>query len=102
MNTIFANQFLSRLASSVAFLSVLLLNVEPARACSVCFSATDEARVAYYLTTALMMVVPLLLLAAIGFWLYRSFAKQRAELHEQELAAAGVVPAQTTLLQEKP
>lgn len=54
----------------------LLLAATSAQACSVCFEASDEARKAYYLTTALMIIVPTLLLAGIGFWLYRSFAKQ--------------------------
>lgn len=89
----------SRLASATALLFALFWNPQRAAACSVCFSATEEARGAYYLTTALMMAVPLLLLAAIGFWLYRSFAKQKA--HElAAVHAAGAAPESTTSLQE--
>lgn len=89
----------SRLASVTTLLVALLVSPQRAAACSVCFSATEEARGAYYLTTALMMAVPLLLLAAIGFWLYRSFAKQKA--HElAAVHAACAAPEPKTSLQE--
>lgn len=48
-----------------------------AEACSVCFSSTAETRWAYYGTTALMSLVPLLFVAAIALWLRRAARAQR-------------------------
>ncbi len=42
-----------------------------ALACSVCISATEETREAYYGTTILLMLLPFLILATFGGWLYR-------------------------------
>ena len=44
---------------------------EPGLACSVCVSASEQTREAYYLTTVLMMTLPFALLAGIVFWLRR-------------------------------
>lgn len=92
------NRILQRLSFATLLLSILVFHPESAAACSVCFSATEEARNAYYLTTALMMAVPVLLLAGIGFWLYRSFAKQKA--HELAAVAACAAPEPKASLQE--
>jgi hypothetical protein len=54
-----------------------LTGARVAAACSVCFSATDAAREAYYSTTAFMIVLPIGLVASIGVWLYR--ASRRAD-----------------------
>lgn len=43
-----------------------------AEACSVCLSATDETRGAYYLTTVLMMLLPFVLLGALLYWLRKA------------------------------
>ncbi len=48
------------------------LVAEGAAACSVCYSSTSETRWAYYGTTALMVLVPLLFVVTIGFWLRRA------------------------------
>jgi hypothetical protein len=43
-----------------------------AEACSVCLSATDETREAYYVTTVLMMLLPFVLLGALVYWLRKA------------------------------
>lgn len=50
---------------------------EPAQACSVCVSASEETRQAYYVTTLLMMGLPFALLAGIVFWLRRMLGAPR-------------------------
>lgn len=45
-----------------------------ALACAVCFDATDENRQAFVDTTILMTALPLLLMAAGGYWIYRQYA----------------------------
>jgi hypothetical protein len=57
---------------TLAFFSTL-------EACSVCFSAKEGARYAYYGTTALLSLVPLFLLFFFIRWIYR-----RAKLIESE------------------
>ncbi|MBS1255249.1 MAG: hypothetical protein MAG581_01049 [Deltaproteobacteria bacterium] len=42
-----------------------------AYSCAVCFSGTEETLQAYYLTTVFLTLLPVLLLASIGYWLYR-------------------------------
>ena len=44
---------------------------QAALACSVCFSATEETREAYYLTTALLGSLPLLMAVGLVLWLRR-------------------------------
>ena len=39
--------------------------------CAVCFSGTEESLQAYYLTTALLTLLPVLMVASIGYWIYR-------------------------------
>jgi hypothetical protein len=43
-----------------------------------CLSATDETRQAYYGTTALLALLPLILIAAFGLWMRRLARRQRA------------------------
>ncbi len=42
-----------------------------AEACSVCFSTTDENRVAFIVTTIFLSAAPLAILFGIGSWLRR-------------------------------
>ena len=42
---------------------------QAALACSVCFSATEETRQAYYVTTALLGSLPLLMAVGLALWL---------------------------------
>jgi hypothetical protein len=48
-----------------------------AEACSVCISASEETRVAYYVTTVIMMAFPFLCLGGLVFWLARAARIQR-------------------------
>jgi uncharacterized membrane protein len=57
--------------SGLVLLIALAAIGEPALACSVCVSASEQTREAYYLTTLLMMTIPFALLAGIVFWLRR-------------------------------
>lgn len=65
----------------LALLAALLLALAPgvAQACSVCFSATDEARLAFLGTTIFMSVLPVALIVGAGLWLRRRLleAQQR-------------------------
>jgi len=54
---------------------------QSAEACGVCFSATEETREAYYVTTVLLMLLPFVLLGALLFWL-RKAAGRRDEARE--------------------
>jgi hypothetical protein len=42
-----------------------------ALACSVCFDSRDQNRVAFIATTALLTLLPLLMVGGSTFWLYR-------------------------------
>ena len=56
---------------SIAVLA-LVLAPEIAAACSVCFSGrSDETRVAFIATTALLTALPLLLIGTLVWWLRR-------------------------------
>ena len=39
--------------------------------CAVCFSGTEESLQAYYITTAFLTLLPVLMVASIGYWIYR-------------------------------
>ncbi len=65
-----------------------LFGATPVIACSVCFSVSDEARKAYYLTTALMIVVPLSLLAGILIWLYRAYSRHNSSERDDKVLEA--------------
>ena len=59
------------------FVSVLLAAViatwtQSAEACSVCLSATEGTREAYYLTTVLLMLLPFVFLGALLYWLRKA------------------------------
>ena len=58
----------------IAKIAVLVIVFAPeiAAACSVCFSGrSDETRVAFIATTALLTALPLLLIGALVWWLRR-------------------------------
>ena len=58
-------------------------------ACAVCFSGTDENRVAFLVTTGLLTFLPLVIVGATVTWLWRR--ARRLEL-EQERQATAVRP----------
>lgn len=58
--------------------AALLAAPAPLLACSVCFAAANRGVLqTYYLTAAMLTLLPLLIVAAIGAWLYLSY--RRAE-----------------------
>jgi len=75
----------ARSARTVALLVVLALLALPgaAEACSVCFSATEENRMAFLVTTGLLTALPLAILGGIGLWLRRRLREME---HDHEAA----------------
>ncbi|HBR58992.1 MAG: hypothetical protein QGG03_10250 [SAR324 cluster bacterium] len=65
------------MAQFLQFLLVLCFSLAPgiAEACSVCFSGKEETLEAFYLTTIFLTLLPLIILASIGIWLYRQHQK---------------------------
>ncbi len=55
----------------VVVASALLIVPEGAQACSVCFSGTDETRMAFLLTAILMTAAPLVMVGSLAYWIYR-------------------------------
>jgi uncharacterized membrane protein len=78
------------LRNLVAVLAVALPIVvaRSAEACSVCVSATEETRQAYYVTTVLMMLLPFLLLGGLGYWLRRAARAERARVEQADSLAS--------------
>ena len=67
--------FMSKNYSTLVFKISLVLSIlhlpGTAFSCAVCFSGTEESLQAYYLTTALLTLLPVLMVASIGYWIYR-------------------------------
>jgi len=57
------------------FLLCLILIPSISNACAVCFSGKEETLEAFYITTVLLTLLPILMLALIGIWLYRKYRK---------------------------
>lgn len=49
-----------------------------ATACSTCFSANEAGRLAYYGTTVGLSLLPLALVAGLGYWIYRVYFKAKS------------------------
>jgi hypothetical protein len=60
-----------RTAQLIVATAILLTLAGTADACPVCFSAKDGTRHAFYLTTALLTVLPMMLISGIGFGVFR-------------------------------
>ncbi len=71
--------------TALALAALAALWAGSAEACGVCISASDETRMAYYITTALMMALPFLFLGSLAFLLVRGARNQR---HPQDAARA--------------
>ena len=58
---------------------IIVLNIsfvpKIVEACAVCFSGKEESLEAFYLTTIFLTLLPLIMLASIGIWLYRQHQK---------------------------
>jgi hypothetical protein len=65
--------------SIVAFAFLMAL-AATADACPVCFSAKDGTRHAFYLTTALLTVLPMMLITGIAFGAFRYLNPPTPEL----------------------
>ena len=67
--------FMSKNYSTLVLKISLVLSIlhlpGTAFSCAVCFSGTEESLQAYYLTTALLTLLPVLMVASIGYWIYR-------------------------------
>ena len=67
--------FISKNYSSLVLKISLVLSIfhlpGTAFSCAVCFSGTEESLQAYYLTTALLTLLPVLMVVSIGYWIYR-------------------------------
>ena len=64
---------MSRIAISLA-LAWLAIAVLPdaAAACSVCYAGAEESRKAFLFTTVLLSVLPLAMIGALAWWVWRS------------------------------
>ncbi|MBT3480837.1 MAG: hypothetical protein HN457_05330 [Opitutales bacterium] len=54
---------------SVLSLGIVSLAIQASHACSVCAVANEEARYAYYATTALLTFLPLLMIGGVVFYI---------------------------------
>ena len=67
--------FMSKNYSTLVLKISLVLSIfhlpGTAFSCAVCFSGTEESLQAYYLTTALLTLLPVLMVASIGYCIYR-------------------------------
>ncbi len=53
-------------------------------ACPVCFSSEDSSRIAYYITTALLTVMPFFLLGGLFFFIRSRVRQMEEESPEKE------------------
>jgi len=71
--------FMSKNYSTLVLKILLVLSIfhlpGTAFSCAVCFSGTEESLQAYYLTTAFLTLLPVLMVASIGYWIYRKHGK---------------------------
>ncbi|MDQ8204940.1 hypothetical protein [Pelagicoccus sp. SDUM812003] len=74
MKSCFATRFLRALSFAALSLGVGLAT---ANACSVCGVAKEEARGAYYATTAVMSFLPLCMIGAVIYYLIKKTRSQR-------------------------
>ena len=56
--------------------SAILCAPQLADACAVCFSASDEYRDTFALTTAFLTALPLVMIGSLTLWLRRRFLRQ--------------------------
>ncbi len=60
---------MKRIGKLVTVVLLTLLAGQTAQACSVCVVGKEEARVAYYATTALMSLLPLGMIGGVVFYI---------------------------------
>lgn len=71
----------------LVLLTVWLLP-EVAHACPVCGQALEQSRVAFIISTALMTLLPLVVLGSTGYWVVRRIKRREAEDDAARLAGA--------------
>ncbi len=67
----FMSKNYSSLVLKISLVLIIFHLPGTAFSCAVCFSGTEESLQAYYLTTALLTLLPVLMVASIGYWIYR-------------------------------
>jgi hypothetical protein len=72
------SRFAILLSFALAWLAIAAVP-ESALACSVCYAGAEESRKAFLLTTLLLSVLPLAMLGALGWWLWRHAREVEAE-----------------------
>jgi hypothetical protein len=65
----------------------MLPTARSAAACAMCLSSKGAQRDAYYLTTLILLAVPLGIVGTVAFWLYRAARASRADSSSREAAA---------------
>ena len=85
---------MTRSQLSCGLVALVLAPARVLRACPVCFSAAN-ARVleTYYLTTVLMLLLPLLILGSIAGWLYFRFRESGRDSTAQAIEPSAMVSA---------
>ncbi len=63
-------KFLAMMLKLLFFIFIFHLP-STAYSCAVCFSGSEESLQAYYITTVFLTMLPVLMLASIGYWIYR-------------------------------
>ena len=66
--------------SSAASLVALLLAPRLSQACAVCFSGSDEYRLAFSVTTVFLTALPLVMIGSFVFWLRQRVLRLRGTL----------------------
>jgi hypothetical protein len=70
------------LGSAGWLILVAMIPASQAYACAVCSFGRDGTTSAYFLTAALMSLVPLMMAGAIAYYLYRHIEPDRAKPHK--------------------
>ncbi len=63
--------------SSAAILVALPLAPQVSQACAVCFSSSDENRLAFAATTVFLTALPLVMIGSFAFWLRQRVLRLR-------------------------
>ena len=70
----------------------LVLSPQIASACAVCFSGSEENRMAFLLTTIFLTLLPLLLIGSLVWWLRRRAVEMRRTLEEPNAGRSPAAP----------
>lgn len=74
-----------------AMTALLLLAILPdaASACAVCFDTTAENRMAFMQTTALLSLLPLVMVGSVGAWIRKRTRELAEEFSDDEFGPRG-------------